>query len=405
MFDNDIPEMLKYLGEAIMVNERLKELGTNRSTIRELFEYGKQLKATIGEENVFDFSIGNPNVPPPESVKNSIYENLKKSDIHAYTSAQGDFEVRSKIAAYNNEQWNVGITADDIYLTSGAAAALTIVFNALYGENAEYIVIKPYFPEYKLFIESAGGKCIEVNADKNFHLDVENIFNALNKSTKAVIINSPNNPTGAIYSKEEITLLAEKLKEAEKIFGTKIYLVSDEPYREITYGKEVVNPMNFYDDTIICYSYSKTLSLPGERIGYIAVSPKAEERRDLYAAVCGAGRALGYVCASSLFQRVIADNLGKTSDISIYKRNRDLLYDSLTSYDYECMCPDGAFYLFVKSPSTDDGFFEECKKHGVLVVPSDGFGVKGYVRISYCVATETIERSLPIFEKIIKLFK
>ena len=388
-----------------MVNEKFKKLGTNRSAIRELFEYGKKLKEQIGEENVFDFSIGNPNVPAPTSVRESIYKNLNDNAVHAYTSAQGDVKVREKIASYDSAKFNLNLSADDYYLTSGAASALTIVFNAIYTKNAEYIVIRPYFPEYKLFIEASGGKCVEVDSDENFSFDVDKISAAITEKTRAIIINSPNNPTGTVYSKEQIFALCKMLSDKEKEFGGKIYLVSDEPYREITYGKEVVNPMCFYNDVITCYSFSKSLSLPGERIGYIAVSPKTEEKNDLYAAICGAGRALGYVCAPSLFQRVVADNYGKTSDISVYEKNRDLLYDSLTSYGYECVYPDGAFYLFVKSPGSGNSFFEECKKRAVLVAPSDDFGIKGYVRISYCVRTETIINALPIFEQIIKLFK
>ncbi len=383
-----------------MVNDKMKQLGTNKSAIRELFDFGNKLKRELGEQNVYDFSLGNPNVPAPQCVTQSIFNNLENQNVHAYTTAQGIYSVRRAISDYTNERWNIGITPDDVYVTSGAASALSIVFKAINEGQDEFIVIAPFFPEYKIFIEAAGGKCVIVPCENDFSLDVEKIASAINKNTKAVIINSPNNPTGVIYPEEQIIDLANELKEKEQRLNKTIYLISDEPYRELTYGKRVPFPMLYYADTIICHSFSKNLSLPGERIGYIAVNPNTKERKDVYAAICGSARALGYVCAPSLFQRVVAENLGKTADVSKYKSNRDLLFNALTEYGYECCPPDGAFYLFVKAIGEKNQFFEECKKEGVLVVPSESFGMDGYVRISYCVSSETVKNALPLFKKI-----
>ena len=383
-----------------MVNERMKALGQSRSIIRELFEYGKKLAAEKGKDSVFDFSLGNPNVPAPECVTEALIRLSKRSDIHDYSSSQGHLEVRQKIADYNNQNWNVGLTADDIYMTTGAAAGLTIILNALTEEGDETVAIAPFFPEYRVFTESAGSKFVICPSKEDFTLDIDALDKAITKHTKCIIVNSPNNPAGVVYSRQEIEALSALLSKKQSEYGRPIYLISDEPYREITYGKEVVNPMNFYDNTVICYSYSKTLSLAGARIGYLAVSPRADGRRDVYAAICGAGRALGYVCAPSIFQYVIAECLGKTSDLSIYKTNRDLLYDILTDLGFDCIKPEGAFYLFVKSPCDPQKFFETCKEEGILLVPSDSLGVKGYVRIAYCVATDTIVRSAPHFKAV-----
>jgi len=385
-----------------MVNKTMQALGETRSVIRELFEYGKKLTAERGEENVFDFSIGNPSAPVPDFVEQTIKDLLDKPNIHNYSSAQGDKDVRNKIADYNNEKWNVGLTGDDIYMTTGAAAALTITFNALNESNDEFIILTPFFPEYSVFIRSAGGVPVIVQTNEDFSINVENIEKAITAKTKGVVINSPNNPAGNIYSKEDIIALSKVLERKQNELGTDIYLISDEPYRELSYGDEVVNPMNYYNNTIICYSFSKTLSLAGERIGYIAVAPKAKDNRAVYYAVCGAGRALGYVCAPTLFQHVIAECIGKTSDLEIYKRNRDLIYGILRDLGFECIKPQGAFYLFLKCPCDAKIFFEECKKEGILVAPSDSFGVKGYVRIAYCVPTERIINSAPHFKEVAK---
>ncbi|MBP5194177.1 MAG: pyridoxal phosphate-dependent aminotransferase [Clostridia bacterium] len=378
----------------------MRMLGEKRSAIRELFEYGKELKAKVGAENVFDFSIGNPSAPVPDCVIESIKKHALEEGTHNYTSAQGDLAARKAVADYMKACSGVNISADDIYITCGASAALSIVFCAINGGNGEFITMAPHFPEYKVFVESSGGTLTAVPPGKDFKLNVEGIENAVNENTCGVIINSPNNPVGNVYSAEEIAALANALKKKELEYGHPIYIISDEPYREITYGAEAVNPMLFYPDVILCYSFSKTLSLAGERIGYIAVSPDSREKKGVYAAICGAGRALGYVSAPSLFQRVLADCIGKTSDFTVYQTNRYLMYNMLKGLGFECVYPEGAFYLFVKCPCEENKFFEECKKEGVLVVPSESFGYPGYVRIAYCVPTDTIVRARPHFEKI-----
>lgn len=394
-----------------MYKKSFVDLGKVRSEIRELFEYGMKRKAEIGAENVFDFSIGNPSVPAPQCVDDAIKELVDNSSsvaLHGYTSAQGDAQVRKTIADYINKQFDADVSADNIYMTCGAAASLSIVMNAVLGADDECIVIKPYFPEYKAFIERTGAKLVEVDSeDKTFQIDIENMKNAINENTKMVIINSPNNPSGVVYKKENIVALCELLKEKEEEYGHPLFIVTDEPYRELVYDDiEVPYLINYYDNTFVCYSYSKALSLPGERIGYIVVSPNIVNYEDAYAAVCGAGRSLGYVCAPALWQRVIAKCIDKTSDVSIYKKNRDLFYNALTQMGYECVYPDGAFYLFVKAMEEDSrAFAEKAKKHELLIVPADSFGAPGYVRVSYCVNTKQIEDALPAFEALAKEYE
>ena len=385
-----------------MVNKDMLALGETRSVIRELFEYGKQLAAERGEENVFDFSLGNPCAPVPDFVNDAVAELTAMPNIHNYSSAQGDISVRKHIAEYSNEKWNLYLTEDNIYLTAGAAAGLTITFRALNADSDQFIIIAPYFPEYPVFIRSCGGNPIAVNTKSDFSLDVSAIEKAINKKTKAIIINSPNNPAGNIYPKEQIIELAEMLKRKQKELDSSIYLISDEPYRELSYNTEVPCPMSYYENTITCYSFSKSLSLAGERIGYIAVSPKADNSSQLYSAICGAGRALGYVCAPSMFQQVIMRCLGRTADLEIYRKNRDLIYSILCDLGLQCVKPEGAFYLFAKCPCNPKKFFEACKEEGLLVVPSDSFGIKGYVRIAYCVPTERIINSAPKFKAVAK---
>ena len=394
-----------------MYTKSFVDLGKVRSEIRELFEYGMKRKAQIGAENVFDFSIGNPSVPAPKCVDDAIKELVDDSSsvaLHGYTSAQGDAKVRETVADYINEKFEAGVSADNIYMTCGAAASLSIVMNAVLGSDDECIVIKPYFPEYGAFLQRTGAKMVEVDSqDLTFQIDIENMKSAVNENTKMVIINSPNNPSGVVYKKENIVALCELLKEKEEEYGHPIFIVTDEPYRELVYDDiEVPYLINYYDNTFVCYSYSKTLSLPGERIGYIVVSPKIDSYEDAYAAVCGAGRALGYVCAPALWQRVIAKCIDKTSDISIYKKNRDLFYNALTEMGYECVYPDGAFYLFVKAMGDDSrAFAEKAKKHELLLVPADSFGAPGYVRVSYCVNPEQIENALPAFKALAEEYK
>ena len=394
-----------------MINEKMKGLGLKRSVIREIFEYGNKRRAEIGKENVYDFSLGNPSIPAPESVKEAMLSLLNEKDpiaLHGYTSAQGDLGVRTAIADDINKRFSAGATPNLLYMTCGAAASLTISLNAVVNAGDEVIVLAPFFPEYTVFIEKAGAKCVVVKCrEEDFQIDFNALSKAINKNTKAIIVNSPNNPCGVVLSQETIEKLAELLKGKQEEYGSEIYVIADEPYRELVYGDvEVPYIPNFYDNTIVCYSFSKSLSLPGERIGYIFVSPKVTNCGDVYAAVCGAGRALGFVCAPSMLQYTVAKCLGQTGDLAVYKENRDIFYKNLTQYGYTLAKPDGAFYLFLKSPESDaNAFCEKAKKYEILIVPGDDFGFPGYVRISYCVATETIKNSLPGFKKLIEEYR
>lgn len=393
-----------------MVSKKMEALGVKKSVIREIFEYAKGRKAEIGEDRVFDYSIGNPSVAAPEDVKGALLRLLTDTDpvkLHGYTSAQGDPAVRRAIADHLNATYDAGADPNLIYLTVGAAAALTISMNAILNDerDEEIVVLAPFFPEYRVFAEKAGARLTVVPCtEPNFQIDFDALEKAIRPETKAVIVNSPNNPTGVVLSEQSILRLCDILRKAEEAFGHPIYLISDEPYRDLVYGDVSVPYLTrYYDDTVVCYSFSKSLSLPGERIGYILVSPKMRNASSVYAAVLGAGRALGFVCAPALFQFMIPYCLGKTADTSVYQRNRDLLYGALTEYGFTCANPDGAFYLFMKSPEPDAyAFCETAKKYELLLVPSDDFGFPGYVRIAYCVTTEQIERSLPAFHLLAK---
>ena len=391
-----------------MLSQKMYELGSRRSVIREIFEYAKKRSAEIGSENVFDFSLGNPSVPAPARVEETIRGLLDTCDpiaLHGYTSAQGDFGVRDTIAKSINRRFGTRLTADSLYMTVGAAASLSICCKALTVPEDEFITFAPFFTEYKVFVEAAGAKLVVVPVrEKDFQIDPDEFEARINEHTKGIIINSPNNPSGVVYSADTIEAVCDILSRKETEYGHPIYLIADEPYREIVYdGIQVPYLMNYYKNTLVCYSYSKALSLPGERIGYIAVSPDMEEERRVYAAVCGAGRALGYVCAPSLFQRVAAACVEETADLSVYKENRDLMYRSLTEYGYECVRPDGAFYLFVRALEPDAAAFcERAKKYELLLVPGDDFGCPGYVRIAYCVKTEQIINALPAFKKLVE---
>lgn len=392
-----------------MINEKAYALGSKRSVIREIFEYAKIRSQEIGAENVFDFSIGNPSVPAPKEVDDCIRRLLTDTPsvaLHGYTSAQGDKTVRDKIADNLKKRFGAKLSGDDLYMTCGAAASLTITLNALHTEGDEFIVIAPYFAEYKVFIEGAGGTPIVVPSDEKTLLpDFDQLEKAINEKTKGVIINSPNNPSGVVYNEQTVQTLAVILKKAEERYNHPVYLISDEPYRELVYDTQTKIPFvtNYYDNSLVCYSYSKSLSMPGERIGYIAVNPQAYAQRKLYAAICGAGRQLGYVCAPALFQRVAAECDGLTADLSVYKTNRDLLYGGLTELGFTCIYPDGAFYLFMKTPEQDAyAFAERAKKYELLLVPGDDFGCPGFVRIAYCVQTDRIEKALPAFKKLAK---
>lgn len=390
----------------MMISEKMMELGQTRSVIREIFEYGNKRKQEIGADKVFDFSLGNPSVPAPDTVNQAILDILKEEPstvLHGYTSAQGDFGVRKTIAEYINKTQNTNVLPEDIYMTVGAAASLTISIHAITVPGDEIITFTPFFPEYRVFVEKAGASLVTVaSREEDFQVEAESFRNAITPKTKAVLLNSPNNPSGVVLKEEIIVNICQVLKEKQEEYGHDIFLISDEPYRELVYDDiKVPYLLNYYANTLVCYSFSKSLSLPGERIGYIVVSNRMKQAKEVYAAVCGAGRALGYVCAPSLFQRVAARCVGQTSDISVYKKNRDLLLAGLTEYGYTCAKPDGAFYLFVKALEEDaNAFCEKAKKYELLLVPGDDFGCKGYVRISYCVSTEQIENSLPAFKKL-----
>jgi len=389
-------------------NQKSYALGSKRSIIREIFEYSKTRAQEIGAENVYDFSLGNPSVQPPEEVCAVLKELLETENsvlLHGYTSAQGDFNVRKAISDKINSDFKLNLSPNHIYMTCGAAASLSICLKAVVNESEECVVFAPFFTEYRVFVENAGGKLvISKPLEKTFQIDEEDFESKITPNTKAVILNSPNNPSGVVYTEETIKKVCNILDKKQKEYGKVIYLISDEPYRELVYdGIRVPYLMNFYKNTLVCYSFSKSLSLPGERIGYIAVNPEMKDSTNVYLAVCGAGRSLGYVCAPSLFQQVVCRCLNAKVNISAYKENRDLLYDNLVKYGFDCVKPDGAFYLFVKSPDKDAfSFHLSAKKHEILFVPCDDFGVEGYVRIAYCVDKDRIKRSLPSFEKLAK---
>ena len=394
-----------------MYNKTMYELGSHRSVIRDLFEFGKKRAAEVGADKVYDFSLGNPNVPAPDGVKEAAERLLAMPDntvLHGYTSAQGDAEVRKAVADNINARFGAGVSPDFIYMTCGAAASLTVTLNALYEDGDEFILLAPFFPEYSVFVKAAGGTPVVVPFDeKTFAPDLSALEKAVTPRTKGVIVNSPNNPSGTVYTRKTLDGIVSLLESKSAEYGRKIVLIADEPYRELVYDDiEVPYLPNLYPDTVVCYSYSKSLSLPGERIGYIAISPRMTEKENVYAAVCGAGRALGYVCAPSMFQRVAAACVNERPDITAYRHNRDLIYSALTEMGYDCVHPDGAFYLFVRSPEPDaNAFSERAKTFGLLIVPGDTFGAPGYVRISYCVGRDMIERSLPAFRDLINTYK
>lgn len=393
------------------VSQRMLNLGTARSEIREAFAFAQARAAEVGAENVDDFSIGNPSVPAPATVAEAVHKLVDAIDpikLHAYTPAQGDGQARGALADDLNRRFGTNYTADNFYLTAGAAGALCCALSALSCPGDTFIAFAPYFPEYKVFVESAGAELVTVPADiEDFQIDFAAFDQALTPNTKGVIINSPNNPTGVVYSEATIQKLAQVLTEKSKEYGHTIWLISDEPYREIVY-RDTPLPWvpNYYPNTLVCYSYSKSLSLPGQRIGYVLVPPQAEDADIVYAAVCGAGRALGYVCAPSLFQLVAAECTGQTADIEIYHKNRDLLLNALRDMGYTCAQPDGAFYLFPRSLEPDArAFCERARKYDLVLVPGDSFGCPGHVRISYCVPTEQIQRALHKFEQLAAEYK
>ena len=389
-----------------MISKKMLDLGTKRSVIRDIFEYGNKLAKEIGAENVLDFSLGNPSTPAPREVANTIkymVEGLSPKDYNSYTSSAGDTDTRLAVAKNLNKRFSTDYTDKNIFMTCGASASLNIIFKAIIEPNDEIIVNIPYFPEYKVFIEGQGGKPVFVKCSENLCLDISEIENKINENTKAILINSPNNPSGVIYPKENLSALTELLERKQNEYSHPIFLISDEPYRELVFTNEKLEFLpNLYNNTLVAYSWSKSLSLPGERIGYILVPNKVKNHEDVFAAVGGAARVLGHVCAPSMFQYVVKSCVDVEPNIGVYRTNRNILFKELPEMGYKVANPDGAFYMFIKSPN-DDGydFCERAKKYNMLLVPGEGFGMKEYVRLSFCVETEKIEKSIDIFKKLI----
>ena len=393
-----------------MVSQRMKELGTARSVIRELFEYGKVRAAEVGAENVFDFSLGNPSVPAPAAVNETAIRLLQEQPdlIHAYTSAQGAADARERFAASLNRRFGTGYTPDRLYLTVGAAASLCCVFNGLTCPGDEFVVFAPYFTEYKVFIEGAGARMTLIPPEiEGFQIDFETFERAINEHTKGVVINTPNNPSGVVYSRATLERLAAVLTEKSEQYGHPIYLISDEPYREILYpGADCPYTASLYDNTITCYSFSKSLSLPGERIGYLAVCPKAEEAERIIELCPQISRTIGHNGAATLMQHTVARCLEETSDLTVYQRNRNRLYQALTEYGYSCVKPDGTFYLFPRSLEDDAyAFCARAQELDLLFVPGDVFGCPGHFRIAYCVPEEKVIRALPRLKQLAEIYQ
>ena len=393
-----------------MISEKIKGLISNSSAIRAMFEDGKKLSAIYGAENVYDFSIGNPNVEPPAKVKEAIIEILSSESpnlVHGYMNNCGYEDVRDTISNYLNKQHDLILTQNNIVMTCGAAGGLNIILKTILNPEDEVITFSPFFGEYTNYVNNFDGKLVTVATNpETFEPDLEALSKAITAKTKALIINNPNNPTGVIYSKEVLSELADLLYKKQKEFNTSIYLISDEPYRELVYdGIEVPCLLKYYKNTFIGYSYSKSLSLPGERIGYVVVNNGMDDFDNILSGLNVANRILGFVNAPSLFQRVIAKTIDEKVDVSIYKKNRDLLYNHLIELGFTCVKPQGAFYLFPKSPIPDDKkFCEDAKKFNLLIVPGSSFGYPGYVRLAYCVSYETIKNSLPAFDKLAELY-
>jgi aspartate aminotransferase len=389
-----------------MINEKAYALGATHNGIRELFEYSRRRAAQIGRENIFDYSLGNPSIPAPAAVNDAIRQILEQEDaqsVHGYTSTSGDPLARQAIADDLNRRFSAGARAEDLFLTAGAAPALAATFHALATPGAEVLAIAPFFPEYKPFAEAAGLSFRAVPADvPNFQIRLDVLADMLTAHTAAIVINSPNNPSGAVYTRDTLEKLADLLRSKAAEYGHPIYIIADEPYRELVYGDAQVSFIpSIYADTVVCYSYSKSLSLPGERIGYVYVPRQAAHHDALFSAIVGASRVMGHVCAPSLWQKVIARCAHLGPNLTAYDRNRRALADALTDFGYEIAQPDGAFYLFIKAPGGDArAFSEKAKQKDLLLVPGDEFGCPGWLRLCYCVSYDTIVRSLPIFRQL-----
>lgn len=391
-----------------MINPAALALGTKRNTIMELADYGRSRAAIVGKENVFDFSIGNPSIPAPQEVQNAILDIMQNMDplaVHSYTSTMGDPRTRAVVAADLNARFGCNAKAEELLLCCGAAPEVSAACKALTTEGAEILVFAPYFPEYKPYIEQAGAIFRVVPPDvPNFQINFVALEAMLNPNTSAVIVNNPNNPVGTVYSEDTIRKLAALLEAKSAEFGHRIYIIADEPYRELAYDGAVVPFIpNIYPHTVVCYSYSKSLSLPGERLGYIYVPSAADQGRDLYHAIIGAARAMGHVCAPSLMQLMLARCAHLQPDLEVYDRNRRTLVEALTSYGYEMAKADGAFYLFLKAPGGDDrAFSQKAMEKDLLLMPGSDFGCPGYLRLCYCVSYDTVVRSLPLFQALIE---
>lgn len=396
-----------------MVNQEYYTLGTAPSVIRQLFAYGLEQAKVVGPENVYDYSLGNPSIPAPKKVNESIKKIVDETDsikLHGYSMAPGFEEARAAVAKDLAARFGLDVKASELFFTCGAAPALISIIKALIVDaDTEIMAIAPFFPEYRPFVNANGGKLVVVPADtKAFQIHLDEVEKRITKHTQAIIVNSPNNPSGVVYTEETLKGLASLLERKSAEYGHPIYIIADEPYRELVYGGVKVPFIPcLYKNTIVCYSYSKSLSLPGERIGYVYVPGFADDSHDVYAAIAGAARIMGHVCPPTLMQKVIEYCAEERPDLVAYDENRNLLYNSLTEMGYECAKPDGAFYLFVKAPNGDANAFSEKAKlgHNLLVVPADGFGCPGFFRLSYCVSNDMIRRSLPAFRELIAAYQ
>ncbi len=389
-----------------MIDQKLAALGRSGNIIREIAEYGAEQAKIVGAENVYNFTIGSPSIDPPPCVAEKMDElraSIPAAQLYTYAPAAGLPEVRAKAAAYLTKTFGVNYRAQDVIITCGTSTCLAAVTRVLLSGGGRAMTFTPYFMDYKYYADAYGEGLTECPTDPDtFQLDLDAAEKALTSDTMMLIINSPNNPSGVVLRREGLEGLAALLERKQKEYGHPIYILADEPYRELVYdGQEVVYIPSIYKNTIYCYSFSKSMSLPGERVGFMALPPELDDYDDIYSAAMATIRAFGYICVSSMWQRVAIDCLGETSDISVYKGNRDLLYGALTEMGYTCVHPDGAFYLFMRTPEPDaTAFCRRAMKDNLLVVPGDSFGTPGYVRLAYCVSRDTIERSLPTFRKL-----
>ena len=396
-----------------MVNQEYYNLGTAPSVIRQLFAYGLEQVAKVGPEKVYDYSLGNPSIPAPKKVNESIKKIVDETDsikLHGYSMAAGFDTVRDAVAKDLSNRFGLDVKGSELFFTCGAAPALVSIIKALtVNSDSEIMVVAPFFPEYRPFITANGAKMVMVPADTEaFQIHLDEVEKRITANTQGIIINSPNNPSGVVYTEETLKGLAALLERKSAEYGHPIYIIADEPYRELVYGGVKVPFIPcLYKNTIVCYSYSKSLSLPGERIGYVYVPGFADDRDSVFAAIAGAARIMGHVCPPTLIQKVIELCAEERPDLVAYDENRNLLYNSLREMGYECAKPDGAFYLFVKAPNGDANAFSEKAKldHNLLVVPADGFGCPGFFRLSYCVSNDMIRRSLPAFKAMIESYK